>query len=89
MGLDGKSMQTLGFEPKNTNSSLMSAMAAMDPSNQLATLYSYGMTHATLSNIPGMDILLGTKVKMSTSSTPATATATLVNPQKTDVLLTR
>ena len=34
----------------------MSAMAAMDPSNQLAALYGYGMNPAMLSGIPGMDM---------------------------------
>ena len=53
----------------------MSAMAAMDPSNQLAALYGYGMNPAMLSGIPGMDMFLGTKAKTSTSNTPTTAKA--------------
>ena len=56
MGLDPKKMDpmtlaALGLDPKNPNASLMSAMAAMDPSNQLAALYGYGMNPAMLSLI--------------------------------------
>merc|ERR1719319_386525 len=59
LGLDPKNpkydpmvLASLGLDPKNPNSTLLAAMAAMDPNNQLAAMY--GMMPGMQGMMPGM-----------------------------------
>merc|ERR1712106_806351 len=61
LGLDPKNpkfdpmvLASLGLDPKNPNSTILAAMAAMDPNHQLAAMY--GMMPPGYPGMPGMDM---------------------------------
>ena len=52
----------------------MAAMAAMDPNNQLAMAYGYGINPAMMAGMPGMEMFMGgSKAKTNTTTTPTTS----------------
>merc|ERR1719509_503007 len=65
--LDPMTAAALGLDPKNPNSTLLAAMAAMDPNHQLAAMY--GMMPPGMPGMQGMDMF--GKGKQSPSSKDA------------------